>query len=293
MSDKDPAIIALMGSTGVGKSSFINTVTKRHRLRVGHALDSCTKEVQEVRLEWGNDQRPVVLVDTPGFGDSSMSDTDVLRIIAKYLVKSHKAGTKLTGVIYMHSVIDRKVEGSTRRIFKVFQELCGSKHLKQVVIVTTWWDNVDRALAESREQQLCDGETLFRPMLHDGACMMRHEMGHDQGFSSAKAVLDHLLKFSTMDLHIQKQLVNEKRPLPVTSAGSIINQDLMRNAQRCLDRLEVVRGELNNTKDDTIRRLLLEELRELEEEKKAIRKEIKTLSKKINDRSMLWRLLGF
>ncbi|TDL14529.1 P-loop containing nucleoside triphosphate hydrolase protein [Rickenella mellea] len=291
-SDMQPAIIAIMGSTGVGKSSFINTVTKNHRLPVGHALDSCTKEIQEVRLKWGEKQKPVVLVDTPGFNDSSMSDTEVLRLIAKYLVTTHKAGTKLTGVIYMHRIADSKVEGGTRRNFRMFQQLCGSKHLRQVVIVTTWWDKVDGIVALARERQLCEGETLFRPMLAAGAKMMRHEMRLDEGFSSAQAVLNHLLQLNPTDLNIQTQLVKEKRSLPVTDAGSVINHDLIRDARRCLDSLAAVQEELDKTKDATAKQTLEEERRELQEEKKAIRKQIKTLSKNLNERFVLWRILS-
>ncbi|TDL14538.1 P-loop containing nucleoside triphosphate hydrolase protein [Rickenella mellea] len=287
-----PAIIAVMGSTGVGKSTFINTVTRNHTLPVSRALNSCTKEVQEVRLKWGDEQRPLLLVDTPGFGDSSMSDTDVLRIIAKYLVKSHMAGTKLTGVIYMHSIIDRKVEGSTRRIFRMFQELCGSRNLNQVVIATTWWDKVDAPLAVEREGQLCSDKTLFKPMLDLGATMVRHEMRHDHGFSSAQNILHYLLQYKTMDLKIQKQLVNEKRSLPVTNAGEVINHDLMQNARQCIDRLEAVQEELNSTKDGAMRRFLLEERKELQAEKKVIGKQIKNLSKSLNERSFFSRLLG-
>ncbi|TDL17993.1 P-loop containing nucleoside triphosphate hydrolase protein [Rickenella mellea] len=289
--EKQPAIIAVMGATGVGKSSFINTVAN-HKLLVGHALDSCTKEIQEVRLTWGKERTPVVLVDTPGFGDSSMSDTEVLRLIAKYLATSHKKGTKLTGIIFMHRISDSKVEGNTRRNFNMFRQLCGTNNLRQVVIVTTWWDRVEKADAERREQQLRNDKSLFKLMLDSNAQLRRHEIRHDGGIGSAKAILDCLLHLNTMDLSIQTQLVKEKRSLPVTDAGSVINHDLIREARRCLDSLAAVQEELDKTKDVANRQALEEERKELLEEKKAIRKQIKTLSKGLNERFLLWRILS-
>ncbi|TDL14528.1 hypothetical protein BD410DRAFT_191820 [Rickenella mellea] len=117
----------------------------------------------------------------------------------------------INGVIYMHRIADGKVEGGTRRIIKLLQELFGSTDLRRVVIVTTWWDKVDGKLAVERETQLRDGKSLFKPMLTAGAKMMRHEMRHDQGFSSAQRVLNHLLRLNTLDLEIQAQLVKDEK----------------------------------------------------------------------------------
>ncbi|TDL18033.1 hypothetical protein BD410DRAFT_729032, partial [Rickenella mellea] len=270
---------------------FINTVAN-HKLPVGHALDSCTKEIQEVRLTWGKERTPVVLVDTPGFGDSSRSDTEVLRLIAKYLVTSRKAGTNLTGLVYMHRISDLKVEVHSRRNFRMFHELCGSNNLTQVVVVTTWWDQVDRETARRREEMLRTSETLFKPMVDYGARMMRHELGSDQGFSSAQAVLNHLLKCNTMDLNIQTQMVKEMRSLPDTSAWEALHTDLLPEYRRCLDGLAFVKEELNRTRDCVRRQALEDERRELQEEKKAIHKQIKSLSKNPNERSVLWRMLS-
>ncbi|TDL17997.1 hypothetical protein BD410DRAFT_793678 [Rickenella mellea] len=274
-----------MGSTGVGKTSFINKVTGQS-LPVGHELDSCTKEIREVRLKRG--KRNVVLVDTPGFGDSSMSDTEVLRLIAKHLVTSHQAGTKLTGIIYMHRISDSKVEGGTRRNFKMFHQLCGSEHLRQVAIVTTWWDKVDTKTAESRENQLMTGKTLFKPMLDYKATMMRH----DGSSATAKDIVDHFLRLERMVLKIQSQLIMDKMSLPVTDAGSVMNTDLLNDTRRCLDRLEVLKDELKRTKDNKTRGLLEEERKELLAEKRALGGQIKSLSKSLNERSFFSRLLG-
>ena len=90
-----------MGATGSGKTSvstgclvvmtrnsfnclqFINLASGSN-LRVGMDLASCTAEVQ-VADKFTLDGRSVTLIDTPGFDDTSRSDTDILRTIAAFL----------------------------------------------------------------------------------------------------------------------------------------------------------------------------------------------------------------
>ena len=90
-----------MGATGSGKSTVSNIrlekMTRNSRsclqfinhasgsnLKVGKALNSCTAEVALADV-FTLDERRVILIDTPGFDDTSRSDTDILRMIAAYL----------------------------------------------------------------------------------------------------------------------------------------------------------------------------------------------------------------
>ncbi|OAX30640.1 hypothetical protein K503DRAFT_806951, partial [Rhizopogon vinicolor AM-OR11-026] len=79
--------IAVMGATGSGKSTFINKASGSS-LPVGHGLESCTKEVQTSR-PFVISGRFVTLIDTPGFDDTTRSDTDILSMIAAYLSKTY------------------------------------------------------------------------------------------------------------------------------------------------------------------------------------------------------------
>ena len=47
-------------------------------------LESCTAEVQ-LANEFILDEKAVTLIDTPGFDDTTKSDTDILEIIAAFL----------------------------------------------------------------------------------------------------------------------------------------------------------------------------------------------------------------
>jgi len=54
---------------------------------VGHSLDSCTQEVQAFEC-FDSKGRQIVLVDSPGFNDTNVSDIDVLQAIADWLKQS-------------------------------------------------------------------------------------------------------------------------------------------------------------------------------------------------------------
>ena len=92
----------VMGLTGVGKSSvshwcktlhpirlrhsqFINTAAARLKVVVGNNLKSRAQAVQPIRCLHPDGRRNIVLLDTPGFDDTFMSDAQILGIIAHWL----------------------------------------------------------------------------------------------------------------------------------------------------------------------------------------------------------------
>ncbi|KAL4263471.1 P-loop containing nucleoside triphosphate hydrolase [Pleurotus pulmonarius] len=77
------SLVAVMGATGSGKTTFINLASGSD-LRVGSGLMSCTSDVQTSKPFRLGD-RTVRLIDTPGFDDTTRSDTDVLSMISAYL----------------------------------------------------------------------------------------------------------------------------------------------------------------------------------------------------------------
>ena len=67
----------------LGSPQFINLVSGS-KLRIGVGLESCTAEVQ-LANEFTLGGRTVTLIDTPGFDDTTKSDTEILKMIAGYL----------------------------------------------------------------------------------------------------------------------------------------------------------------------------------------------------------------
>ncbi|KAF5321117.1 hypothetical protein D9619_000417 [Psilocybe cf. subviscida] len=100
-------MILILGETGVGKSTFINAAEPKGKIAVvGHTLESCTIEPEGYLIE--DEQRCVILVDTPGFNDSNIErgDNNILRIIIAWLQDALRRdeSAKLAGIIYLHDI---------------------------------------------------------------------------------------------------------------------------------------------------------------------------------------------
>ncbi|KAG8916600.1 hypothetical protein FRC03_001224 [Tulasnella sp. 419] len=214
---KDDIVIALMGATGAGKSTFINTFSGSN-LAVGRGLESETKEVEPVRFT--HEGRNIVLIDTPGFDDTHTSDTDILRDIAKWLELGYESGRLLNGIIYLHRISDNRVGGISFKNMRLFHALCGRKAMKNVVLCTTMWENVDSTLAEAREEDLL--AKFWNTMTTQGARAARHYGTHQ----SALAIINELLDLPPIPLDIQVSLA-EGRSLAETAAGKWIDRELV------------------------------------------------------------------
>ncbi|TDL14530.1 hypothetical protein BD410DRAFT_191840 [Rickenella mellea] len=199
-----------MGTTGSGMSSFINDATGL-KLDVRNDLDSCTNRVYSTRILL--DGRPVVLLDTPGFGHSGLPEAEVLQLMAEYLANLYRKEIKLSGLLYMQRVSIPRVDSQTLRYFRIFQKLCGHANLDHTQVVTTCWTDVEAKVGGAREKEFMNG--VFKPVLDAGGRIVRH----DQTIRSAKAILRHVLEKDVVLLKIQSQLVDDGKNLYDTDAG--------------------------------------------------------------------------
>src|SRR3954454_554174 len=76
-------IILLIGRSGRGKSTLANVVTNTNNFKESSGSVSETKEVQFEQFVDESKQINYAIIDTPGIGDTKMSDNEVLNIIAK------------------------------------------------------------------------------------------------------------------------------------------------------------------------------------------------------------------
>ncbi|KAL4259612.1 hypothetical protein AB1N83_006534 [Pleurotus pulmonarius] len=87
---EDDIIIAIMGPTGAGKSSFINMATG-NATGVGHDLESCTNSIDILKFQCiERSMQDIIFVDTPGFDDTHKSDVEILEMIAGWLKQTYE-----------------------------------------------------------------------------------------------------------------------------------------------------------------------------------------------------------
>ncbi|KAL6901318.1 P-loop containing nucleoside triphosphate hydrolase protein [Trichoderma evansii] len=253
--------IAVMGVTGAGKSSLISLCTGKN-VKIGHNLESCTADVEDVEFML-NDHVRVHLIDTPGFDDTSRSDVEVIQNIAVWLSDSFEQGTKLSGIIYLHRIIDVRMAGSALRNLSMFKKLCGEEAYSSVVLATSMWSLIDEATGAQREQELIETKKFWGYMHEKGSRIFRL----DRTRESCLKIIKHILSLgSTTLLELQDEIVNKGRQIEDTEAGVQLNEDIIRERKKHQAELEHLKSQMQEMKHDAeLQRVLKEEYEELKE----------------------------
>jgi len=216
----DHCIIACMGPTGSGKSSFISLINGIDA-KVGHTLVSETQTVQVKQTTV--DGTHVTLVDTPGFDDTHNSDAEVLRLIADYLQASFQEKVYLTGIIYFHRITDNRVGGVNAKNLRLFQSLVGDDALSHVFLCTTMWDELQKQeQGERREKEL--RANFWKKMVDNGSSVVRHANTPESALSIVRQITR--LRGPVV-LELQDQLVNKGIPLADTGAGKQLSNEIL------------------------------------------------------------------
>ena len=282
-----PVLIAIMGKTGTGKTSFVNAITEKG-LTVGHGLDSCeyslstafpfihlsnsssngtagTQEIQTANTTING--REVWFIDTPGFDDTNRSDVDILATIANWVQQANHERKHLSGIIYFHRITDTRMEGSSMKNLRMFRELCGEKNFSNVILCTTMWDKVEEEEGRRREQELRSKETFWASLVSRGAQVVQHR-GPDLA-ASARKIAESLIQKDTIVLQLQEEL-EQKGSLSDTSAGRLLNSEIEGIKKQHQEEMAALRAEMQTNGGKEEMEFLMESLKkEIEGMRKA------------------------
>lgn len=174
------------------------------------------------------DGKKVFLVDTPGFDDTYKSDTDILREIASWLAEAYEVKIKLTGIIYLHRIMDVRMGGSGMKNLRMFKKLCGDNGLGSVVLATTMWSVGAESEQIERENQLKTEPGFWKGMIDRGSKVFRQ----DEGYESASRILDYLVqKNRRVTLDIQSDMIDKGLTLDQTAAGQEVQSELAKQRE--------------------------------------------------------------
>ena len=190
----------------------------------------------------------------------------------------------------MHRISDFRVGGIARRNFNMFRKLCGDENLKNVVIVTNMWGQVDPSIGEARENELRTHPQLFQPAMASGANMLRHH----NTLESAHAIVRHIFKNHPLPLRIQRELVDEHKDISQTAAGKELDRELLELIEKHKAEMAELQQDMaaalaekdmqTKAELDAVRTELMDTINKIEGDRDRLSKEYEEEKKKANQR---------
>ncbi|KAF8064966.1 hypothetical protein FPV67DRAFT_162874 [Lyophyllum atratum] len=214
-------VILLLGDTGVGKSTFINTVAGQPVAEVSHRLTSSEPVAKHFIIQHPQrSTRSFILVEAPGFDHYSESDDEILKRIIDWLKASCHKDASFGGIVYLHDITKNRNNQSMVTGTFTLLGLSRPEPTGHVLLATVKWSRAQQdPQAEIREQELKDKS--WRLILKAGAQTCRFMNTKD----SAWGIIDTLLQAEPLKLRIiQQDLARIHRSLPTKSTPTGIKK---------------------------------------------------------------------
>ncbi|KPI35174.1 Vegetative incompatibility protein HET-E-1 [Cyphellophora attinorum] len=166
--DSNLPIYAVLGVTGVGKSTFIATAGGKHietgrPPSISHQLESHTDATNFYRFD-SRITGPGCLVDTPGIDESNRTrtDTEIMLTIENSLRELNVKDKLLMGLIFLYDIRSPRATGSILTALDttlhMMDRLLGVTSIAKITLVTTKWTvgatYQQRVEEEQRERML-------------------------------------------------------------------------------------------------------------------------------------------
>ncbi|KAK0652615.1 P-loop containing nucleoside triphosphate hydrolase protein [Cercophora newfieldiana] len=222
---KGKVMIALLGVTGAGKSTFINTALGRDLLKTSHGSKPCTQSPQSVELKVG--ERPIVLIDTPGFDDDKRSDVRILEDIATWMAK--RGYMKLDGLIFLHPITHTRAGGSELNRTQLLEKILGEAAYSRVVIATTMWDYIasESSVQERVNSRFAPGG-VWHELRSKGADHVKHYNNQQSAHEIVNRIVDITDRLGKPDVLLEGELRQRQGRVVQTSAGRTLEKQIQR-----------------------------------------------------------------
>ncbi|KAI6118660.1 hypothetical protein EV401DRAFT_1550773 [Pisolithus croceorrhizus] len=148
-----------------------------------------------------------------------MTDAQILEANCPLVNATYKKNIKLSGVLYLHRISDNRVSGTPLRNYNMFKELCGRENFKNVILVTTMWDEITEEVGSAREKEL--QSDFWWSMINLGSTVHRFEGTMESAWSIINS-LSLAPPVQRRPLQIQREMVDEHVPLHRTAAGRAV-----------------------------------------------------------------------
>ena len=174
----------------------------------------------------------------------------------------------------MHSICEPKIGRSSQQQITIFKRLCGDDSLKNVVVVTTFWDETESLEGGIQtETELKTKDKFFKELVEGGSKFVRQglysqdERPKDPAFQQPLSIVIDLLSLDPVFVEMQKELA-QGRAVEETSAAA----ELYRELEGLKRNVSEMNRKVKNLKDANARDR--ESREKLEEEQRNLRVEM-------------------
>jgi hypothetical protein len=207
-------------------------------------------------------KRPLsIVVDTPGFDDEELSDSDALKMLVDWLVETYKDGRKLSGILYLHRITDARMRASAARNLSMFRQLIGDGFQKNVTLGTSCWSLLTSpSIGWQRENELKAGSGFWKKMIDGGARSVRVP----DDVTEAKELVHSMAGREALPLETQRQVVDLGVSFENLAVTKTVNHELDQARRRGLTMLLKIAQESQQRaeREERARQLELERVRE-------------------------------
>ncbi|KAH0828969.1 hypothetical protein J3R83DRAFT_2399 [Lanmaoa asiatica] len=246
--------IASRGGRSLIRRQFVRSASGRDTPGINHGLNSFTPQVLAIRF-WDQEyRRNVVLLDTPGFDNTSKSDLEISSMISDSLNSIYRKNILLSGILYLHRITDNRMAGTPLKNLQLFRKLGGKDALDKVYITTTMWDEVEPRVGEMRLDEL--RAYYWKAMIDQGAHIACCRSDDDSPKKLIRQILSQ--EEARKALLLQEKMGELKKKLKDTPAG----QQLYSQLETLVEKQSVLLRRINKERKATSEASLLVELQQ-------------------------------